>query len=391
MDCVVTGGNVKVLAKAIQSLSRIGDELYVEPQEDGLALRSVNSSRSAYACFLFAPLFFSRYTIPSGHTFRCKMAIKSVQAVFRSLATLEKTVEKCHIELDEQKNRLTFTLHCKHGLMKTHNLSFMDSESLQAMFDKDSYANVFRSHPRLLVDTVVHFPPSLEEVTVSVTDERMWVRNHVEEEADQSKAMLTELCLASDEFDHFAVRAHNSVTFCLKELRGLLVFAESTGLPISMYFDEPGSPVVLSVMDSVLEGNFVLATLSDDPNHRKNNTKRARTPPPPPPDDFMNDDIDSYLIAMDTSIVPGPSATGLPSPPSADSICSKQSAAANHRTRLHSKEEENEDETADSGGPPNKKFCSLFFGSVLPPSSQMTTQPVTSQEVLASDSEDEAE
>ncbi|XP_033488889.1 cell cycle checkpoint control protein RAD9A [Epinephelus lanceolatus] len=393
MDCVVTGGNVKVLAKAIHSLSRIGDELYVEPQQDGLALRSVNSSRSAYACFLFAPLFFSRYTIPSGHAFRCKMAIKSVQAVFRSIATLEKTVEKCHIELDEQKNRLTFTLHCKHGLTKTHNLSFQDSESLQAVFDKDSYANVFRCNPRLLVDTVVHFPPSLEEITMSVSDERMWVRNHVEEE-DQSKAMLTELCLASDEFDHFAVQAHNSVTFCLKELRGLLVFAESTGLPISMYFDEPGSPVVLSVTDSVLEGNFVLATLSDDPNHRKNNSRRAHSSPPPPPDDFMNDDIDSYLIAMDTSIAPGPSAAGPPTPPSAASTCLKQTAAAaNHRTRLHSEEEEEEeeDERDDLSGPPNKKFCNLFFGSVLPPSSQMTTQPVTTQEVLASDSDDDAQ
>lgn len=390
MDCVVTGGNVKVLAKAIQSLSRIGDELYVEPQEDGLALRSVNSSRSAYACFLFAPLFFSRYTLPSGHTFRCKMAIKSVQAVFRSLASLEKTVEKCHIKLDEQKNRLTFTLHCKHGLLKTHNLSFQDSESLQAVFDKDSCANIFRAQPRLLVDTVVHFPPSLEEVTVSVSDERMWVRNHVEEEAEQSKAMLTELCLASDEFDHFAVQAQNSITFCLKELRGLLVFAESTGLPISMYFDEPGSPVVLSVTDSVLEGNFVLATLSEDTSLRKN-TKRVRTPPPP--DDFMNDDIDSYLIAMDTSIAPGPSTSGPPRSPLAESTCSKlvdSSAAANQRTRLHSEEEEEEeDETPDTDKPPNKKFCSLFFGSVLPPSSQMTTQPLTNQEVLASDSEDD--
>lgn len=27
----------------------------------------------------------------------------------------------------------------------------------------------------------MHFPPSLEEVTVSVSDERMWVRNHMEE------------------------------------------------------------------------------------------------------------------------------------------------------------------------------------------------------------------
>lgn len=311
--------------------------------------------------------------------------------MFRSLATLEKTVEKCHIKLDEQKSRLTFTLHCKHGLLKTHNLSFQDSESLQAVFDKDSCANVFRAQPRLLSDTVIHFPVSLEEVTVSVSDERMWFRNHLEEEAESSKAMLTELCLASDEFDHFAVQAHNSVTFCLKELRGLLVFAESTGLPISLYFDEPGSPIILSVTDNVLEGNFVLATLSDDPSLQKHNTKRACSPPPPPLDDFMNDDMDSYLIAMDTSIAPGPSATDPPTPPLATSTCSKQPDAANHRTRPHSEEEEEEDENDDIVRPPNKKFCSLFFGSVLPPSSQMSTQPMPTQEVLASDSEDESQ
>uniref|UniRef100_A0A672IXA3 Cell cycle checkpoint control protein RAD9A n=1 Tax=Salarias fasciatus TaxID=181472 RepID=A0A672IXA3_SALFA len=350
MQCVVTGGNVKVLAKAIHSLSRIGDELYVEPQEDGLALRSVNSSRSAYACFLFSPLFFSRYSTPNGHDFRCKMAIKSVQAVFRSLATLEKTVEKCHIELDEHKNKLTFTLHCKHGLLKTHNLSFQDSESLQAVFDKDNCANVFRAQPRVLVDTVVHFAPSLEEVTVSVSDERMWIKNHVEDEAERSKAMLTELCLASDEFDHFAVQAQNSITFCLKELRL--------------------SPLLV----------------------------RTRSAPSPPPDDFMNDDIDSYLIAMDTSVAPEPLTASPPRPPRPslpDSTCSKRPAAANHRTRTHSdegKEEDGEeDETVDSDRPPNKKFRSLFFGSVLPPSSQMSTQPMSCQEVLASDSEDESQ
>ncbi|KAM8848258.1 cell cycle checkpoint control protein RAD9A [Synchiropus picturatus] len=388
MDCVVTGGNVKVLAKAVHSLSRIGDELYVEPQEDGLALRSVNSARSAYACFLFAPLFFSRYTVPRGERFRCKMAVKSVQSVFRSLVSLEKTVEKCHVQLDEQKNRLTFTLHCKHGLLKTHNLSFQDSESLQAVFDKDTCANVFCAQPRLLVETVVHFAPSLEEVTVSVSDDRMWVRNHVEDEAERSKAMLTEVSLASDEFDHFAVRSHCSITFCLKELRGLLLFAEATCLPISIYFDEPGSPVVLSVTDSVLEANFVLATLSEDASLKQNNTKRACSPEPPPADDFMNDDMDSYLIAMDTSIAPGPSVSAPLLPRFANST-SKQPIALNHRTRLLSEEEDEEEEEAVEG-PPNKKFCSLLFGSVLPPSSQGSTQPLATQEVLASDSEDEA-
>lgn len=377
MDCVATGGNVKVLAKAIHSLSRIGEELYLEPVEDGLALRSVNSSRSAFACFLLSPLFFQRYQAPSDQSFRCKMPIKSVQAVFKSLSSLDRSVEKCRIQLNTEKSRLTITLHCKHGLLKTHNLSFQDCESLQAVFDKESCANVLQAQPRLMVDTVLHFPPSLEEVNLSVSSDRVWLRNHVEDDTDPSRAMMTELCLSSEEFDHFAISTQTSITFCLKELRGLLVFAESSGLPVSMYFDEPGSPVILSVMDSVLEANFVLATLSDD-SHPKNHSKPNKKHPDTeqPPDDFMNDDMDSFLIAMETSELPGPSHAPTSSPP-----------PSNNRRLDPASEEEQEEALTE--GPPNKKFCSLFFGSVLPTPSRLTNQTIQSQEVLASDSEDE--
>ncbi|KAJ8382390.1 hypothetical protein SKAU_G00031680 [Synaphobranchus kaupii] len=379
MDCMVTGGNVKVLAKAIHSLSRIGEELYLEPQEDGLALRTVNSSRSAYACFLFSPLFFQRYSSCRSPVFRCKMAVKSVQAVFRSLSSLEKTVERCRIELNSEKSRITFTLHCKHGLLKTHNLSFQDCESLQAVFDRESCANVLRAQPRLMVDTVLHFPSSLEEVSVSVQRvNECGSGNHVEEEAEHSKAMLTELCLSAEEFEQFTVSCPTRITFCLKEMRGLLMFAESSGLPVSLYFDEPGRPVVLRLTESVLEVNFVLATLSEDShpsNHKNNNTERL--PNPAPADDFMNDDIDSYLIAMETSeLAPGGSGCA---PPRDTQL----------RARATSEGEEEEEE--EMGRPANKKFRSLFFGSMLPTSSQVTNQTLRSQEVLASDSENEEE
>ncbi|TFJ99580.1 Cell cycle checkpoint control protein RAD9A [Platysternon megacephalum] len=119
MRCLVTGGNVKVIGKAVHSLSRIGDELYVEPTEDGLSLRAVNSSRSAYACFLFAPLFFQLYEEgspdPDGETFRCKVLMKSFLGVFRSLPSLEKMVEKCLISLNPRASRLVVQLHCKYG------------------------------------------------------------------------------------------------------------------------------------------------------------------------------------------------------------------------------------------------------------------------------------
>ncbi|XP_062856278.1 cell cycle checkpoint control protein RAD9A [Trichomycterus rosablanca] len=387
MDCVATGGNVKVLAKAIHSLSRIGEELYLEPTEDGLTLRTVNSSRSAFACFLLSPLFFQKYQTPPDQTFRCKMPVKSIQAVFRSLSSLERSVEKCRIEMNMEKSRLRITLHCKHGLLKTHNLSFQDSESLQAVFNKESCSNILRAQPRLWVDTVLHFPSSLEEVKVSVSGDRVWLRNHVDDDADPSKAMMTELCLSSDEFDQFAVGSETSITFCLKELRGMLVFSESSGLPVSMYFDEPGSPVILNMSDSVLEANFILATLSEDAHqrpHNNNRTERPRAEPAAAADDFMCDDIDSYLIAMETSELAGPSNELVPRP-----------SSTNRKTRPppeDEEDEEREDEEREEESlerPPNKKFCSLFFGSVLPASSQLTNQTLQSQEVLASDSEDD--
>ncbi|KAF5904955.1 cell cycle checkpoint control protein RAD9A, partial [Clarias magur] len=345
MDCVATGGNVKVLAKAIHSLSRIGEELYLEPTDDGLTLRAVNSSRSAFACFLMSPLFFQKYQAPPDQTFRCKMPIKSVQTVFRSLSSLERSVEKCRIEMNTEKSCLRIMLHCKYGLLKTHNLSFQDCESLQAVFDKDNCTNVLQAQPRLWVDTVLHFPPSLEEVCVSVSGDRVWLRNHVEDAADSSsKAMMTELCLSSEEFDHFAIGSQTSITFCLKELRGLLVFAETAGLPVSMYFEEPGSPVVLSVSDSVLEANFVLATLSEEAHQRNpNNNKADESRVEHAPDDFMCDDIDSYLIAMETSDLAGPSHQPQPQP---------QTSSTNHKSRLLSDEEE-EEESVER--PPNKK------------------------------------
>lgn len=94
---------------------------------------------------------------------------------------------------------------------------------------------------------------------------------------------------------------------------------------------------------------------------------RAHTAAPPPPDDFMNDDMDSYLIAMDTSIAPGPSNTGPPPPSLSDDTRSKRPAAVSHKARILIEEAE-EEETDDLDRLPNKKVCLRFLrkdGGVL--------------------------
>ncbi|XP_040321627.1 cell cycle checkpoint control protein RAD9A isoform X1 [Herpailurus yagouaroundi] len=314
MKCLVTGGNVKVLGKAVHSLSRIGDELYLEPLEDGLSLRTVNSSRSAYACFLFAPLFFQQYqaATPGQEALRCKILMKSFLAVFRSLAMVEKTVERCCISLNGRNSRLVVQLHCRYGVRKTHNLSFQECESLQAVFDPALCSHVLRAPARVLGEAVQPFPPTLAEVTLGIgSGRRVILRSYQEEEADRTvKAMVTEMSIGEEDFQQLQAQEGVAITFCLKEFRGLLTFAESANLSLSIHFDVPGRtchlprPAIFAIKDSLLDGHFVLATMSESDLR---SPELHRLAPPlqahstPHLDDFANDDIDSYMIAMETT------------------------------------------------------------------------------------------
>lgn len=106
---------------------------------------------------------------------------QSFLSVFRSLAMVEKTVEKCCISLSGSNSHLVVQLYCKYGeqaagqpgvpsvgaggsdvkvakptetlspypgVKKTHNLSFQDCESLQAVFNPGSCPHLLRAPAR---------------------------------------------------------------------------------------------------------------------------------------------------------------------------------------------------------------------------------------------------
>ncbi|KAM6931434.1 cell cycle checkpoint control protein RAD9B [Xenentodon cancila] len=281
MDCTIEGKCVKAFGKAVHALSRIGDELWLDPTVKGLALRSVNSARSAYACFLFSPLFFQQYTTGSqieqgGESLKCKLLMKSVLPLFRCPTSIERNVKRCQISVSFTSDRVIIQFFCRHGITKTHNIHFQESEALQAVFASHLCPNVLKAPARLLTDMVMHFPVFQEEITLSMTPLRVSLRNYCEGGQGHMKMMYTEMSLHPDEFDYFQIGAHSDITFCLKELRGFLSFAESHSLSVSVHFAAAGKPVCFSVEDMVLEATMVLATLIDS-------LQPTETPAPSPP------------------------------------------------------------------------------------------------------------
>ncbi|XP_053445546.1 cell cycle checkpoint control protein RAD9B [Nycticebus coucang] len=275
LKCGMSGSQVKVFGKAIQALSRVSDELWLDPSEKGLALRSVNSSRSAYGCILFSPVFFQHYQwsasmkINDNDTtlnLNCKLGMKSILPIFRCPNSLERNVEKCKIFTKSEKCKVVIQFFCRYGIKRTHNICFQESQPLQVIFEKNMCSNTLMIQPRLLAEAIVLFTSNQEEVTLAVTPLNFCLKSSSEESMDLTNSVYSEMFVSPDEFDYFQIGVDTEITFCFKELKGMLAFSEATHAPISIHFDFPGKPLALSIDDMLLEANFILATLAEEPS-----------------------------------------------------------------------------------------------------------------------------
>lgn len=281
MKCVIPAVNVKVLARAIHALCRIGDELYVEPEPARISFRAVSSSKSAYASFTFSESFFSYYnyeqTRSQEEDVTCKVSMKSCLAVFRSPSHLDKQVEVCQIRLEPDGVKLIFEFHCHHGIIKTHFLPIIECETLEAVYSKDMLPNRLLVQPKLLTFALSNFQVNALELTLVVTPQKMQLRNYAEDESEMRKMVRTELCLESGEFDHYSIGVGTSITFCLREFRALLSFAEAVNLPIAASFDTGGRPIVFVVKNApIYESNFVFATLMPQASSHLNTSQQSK-------------------------------------------------------------------------------------------------------------------
>ncbi|XP_065206807.1 cell cycle checkpoint control protein RAD9B [Planococcus citri] len=264
MQCIISNQNLRILVRGLHSLSRIGDELYVEPTKDGMSFRTVNAAQSAYSSLFFNLSFFSRYKcdFQTDEAGTCKISMRACLRVFKTPNCMDRHVESCKIEIEEECLKLIFKIQYTQGYTKTHLLSVNDNETVQLKYNKNEMKNEVSILPRTLHKSVKYFGPKDEEITFDVTEDQVYLKNYFDNtEVENQKVVRTKLSLHRSEFETYNVTQPNSITFALRELRAVCAFSESSNSVICMHFEKCGKPVIFNVDNPLYQADYVVSTL----------------------------------------------------------------------------------------------------------------------------------
>lgn len=159
------------MGKALQSLMKYGNELYLEADEKGLSLRTFNSNKSAMVNYVFNRIYFQTFELTplpqltdvSGknganriRNFNhnnndrssdiddeddedcqsglncCKVSMRALQSAFKP----PKQVERCEMCLLSDVGKLQFRFQCKSDLVKNTVITILSNENISAKIDQ---------------------------------------------------------------------------------------------------------------------------------------------------------------------------------------------------------------------------------------------------------------
>uniref|UniRef100_A0A8C4M293 RAD9 checkpoint clamp component B n=1 Tax=Equus asinus asinus TaxID=83772 RepID=A0A8C4M293_EQUAS len=180
----------------------------------------------------------------------CKLGMKSILPIFKCLNSLERNVESCKIFTRSDKCKVVIQFFCRHGIKRTHNVCFQESQPLQVIFEKSTCSNTLMIQPRIeeveAASLLRPGPRNQHEVTSPYPNGQ----------SNLTSSVHSEMFVGPDEFDFFQIGVDTEITFCFKELKGMLIFSEATHV-LGNFSD---------IDDMLLEANFILATLADEPS-----------------------------------------------------------------------------------------------------------------------------
>jgi len=308
IELEVPAKSLRLFAKTLSCMSKIGNEVFLEGREERLVLRALSASRSAFAGITLHRAFFDHYSLSttavaavggtasssgsSSSACRCQVKLKALCAVFRSAALAQ--VERCVVVADTLQARLYVDLHCHRGVVKQYRIPFDDeSEALEARYDTTGASRIV-VRPRVLLDALANFrQTSADELTLILPPRtapataRILLRSTPVPPADPMQApVVTECALDPHSLDEYSVEpapnitasggggagvyeGGTSLTFSLKDFKHVCSLCEVVALPMTLQVTRSGQPLVCSTrFFNTFEAVFVQATLLEHPQQQ---------------------------------------------------------------------------------------------------------------------------
>eukprot|EP00842_Homolaphlyctis_polyrhiza_P000544 jgi/Hompol1/1490/HPOL_005613-RA len=234
-------------AKFITTLSKFGDDLYLDFQQDKLCLSTFNSAKSAFAIISIQRSFFESFAFSPVNPCH-RLLLKPLSNILKSTGT--ESVSQCCIKpvSESGEERLLVQLVCKYGIIKSHRLNYETCEPVHVIFSKASCPHRWSASPRMIHDLLGHFQQKLKDVTLSCGINWFKIKSFedtfIPDGTTVVRSLETEITVDIEEFELYQVFGETHLTFELKDLKAVLSFAESVDLPVTAFFDKHSGPTL---------------------------------------------------------------------------------------------------------------------------------------------------
>ncbi|XP_062560978.1 cell cycle checkpoint control protein RAD9A [Armigeres subalbatus] len=275
MNCIITGRNMKILARTVNFFSRIGNELYLEALPTGLSLKAINSINTAYVMANFSLKYFISFRQGANDRFEennCKVSIKPMLKIFKRLAT----IQICKIWLQVDRKKIIFQFQCKSDILKTHIIPLLEHEHINSLRLPESFANKVVGDHKVFNKILMHFHRNVKEVTFDVKCDETVVSNYIENTNKDRTTMRSSLSIGCTAFKLYDLESDSNITFCYKEFKAMAHYAEHNRMIVEMNFDQAGGPLMIRMKkDDVLQIRFIMGTMRPRLEKQNRSVQRA--------------------------------------------------------------------------------------------------------------------
>ncbi|CAL8129846.1 unnamed protein product [Orchesella dallaii] len=271
MKVIVGNAHLGTWCRAVHALTQVGDdEIHFDASDGILTLSTFNASMTNYATVLFFRNFFSscQMNVTSDEPEKIAVPAKTILKPYRTLK-VAKSYLSSEIKFNPTEDFITVTSEGKSHVSTTYKLCATESSS-DVQFDCDPYAmkSFLKADAKVLSSCLSNFNhmKGLSELTLKIQGQRVMLKNTVTDMARKDGTVVTEYTLTSHDFIEFEVDADSiELAFGFREFKIFTSFAEQLKVPVTIYFQTPNDPVIVTVKTDTFEARLCMATRIRDP------------------------------------------------------------------------------------------------------------------------------